>query len=97
MSEVKAIVIKDAKARLEPGKITRRAPGKFDIVIKIAYSGICHSDIHTARNEWSEYGWHTSYPIVVGHEIAGIVTEVGSAVTKFKVGEKAGVGCMVDR
>eukprot|EP01040_Poterioochromonas_malhamensis_P011109 gene11109-12106_t len=96
MTEVKAIVAKDATSPLEPGKITRRTPGKFDVVIKTAYAGICHSDIHTARNEWNEYWGNTNYPIVVGHEIAGIVTQVGSAVTKFKVGQKAGVGCIVD-
>lgn len=97
MTEVKAILAIDSKSPLQPGTITRRAPGKYDVVIKIAYAGICHSDIHTARNEWNEYWGNTAYPIVTGHEIAGIITEVGSAVTKFRVGQKAGVGCIVDR
>jgi alcohol dehydrogenase (NADP+) len=73
-------------------KITRRDPGPSDIEIKIRYCGVCHSDLHTARNEWG----NTVYPCTPGHEIVGEITRVGADVTKFKVGELAGVGCLVD-
>ncbi|WP_304487943.1 alcohol dehydrogenase catalytic domain-containing protein [Rhizosphaericola mali] len=63
-----------------------------DVEIDILYCGVCHSDLHTARNEWGG----TSYPNVPGHEIVGRITKVGEGVTKFKVGDLAGVGCMVD-
>ena len=72
--------------------IERRDLGPTDVLIEIAYAGICHSDIHTVRGEWGDI----AYPQVVGHEIAGTVTEVGSAVTLHKVGDKVGVGCMVN-
>jgi uncharacterized zinc-type alcohol dehydrogenase-like protein len=70
----------------------RRDTGPNDVRIEILYCGVCHSDLHTARNEWR----NTVYPNVPGHEIVGRVVEVGSDVTKFKVGQLAGVGCMVD-
>lgn len=70
----------------------RREPGAQDVLIEILYCGVCHSDLHQARNEWKS----TTFPIVPGHEIVGRITEVGSAVTEFKVGDLAGVGCMVD-
>ncbi|MDO4665629.1 MAG: NAD(P)-dependent alcohol dehydrogenase [Actinomycetaceae bacterium] len=72
--------------------IERREVGPTEVYFEIKYAGICHSDIHTARNEWKG----TSYPCTPGHEIAGIVTEIGSQVTKFKVGDRVGVGCLVD-
>jgi alcohol dehydrogenase (NADP+) len=72
--------------------INRRSVNANDVEIQILYCGICHSDLHTARNEWKG----TVYPCVPGHEIVGKVTAVGSSVTKFKVGDLAGVGCMVD-
>lgn len=72
--------------------IKRRDLDTQDILIEIKYSGICHSDIHTAHGEWGP----VNYPLVPGHEIAGFVTEVGTEVTKFKVGDRVGVGCMVD-
>jgi alcohol dehydrogenase (NADP+)/uncharacterized zinc-type alcohol dehydrogenase-like protein len=83
--------------RNETGKLSswefeRRPVGDNDILIEIRYSGICHSDIHTIRGHWSKQ----QYPQVPGHEIAGIVTAAGKNVTKFKVGDKAGVGCMVN-
>ena len=81
-----------AKAPFERTTIERREPGPNDIVIKIAYAGICHSDIHTARNEWGE----AMFPLVPGHEITGVVEEVGDAVTRHAVGDRVGVGCMVD-
>ncbi|MGB2721904.1 MAG: NAD(P)-dependent alcohol dehydrogenase [Rhodococcus sp. (in: high G+C Gram-positive bacteria)] len=79
-------------APLEKATIERRAVGPNDILIDVKFAGICHSDIHTARNEWGG----TTYPVVPGHEIAGIVAEVGSEVTSRKVGDRVGVGCFVD-
>ena len=75
--------------------IPRREPTEHDVQIEILFCGICHSDLHAVRNEWSEF-MPTVYPIVPGHEIVGRVTNVGSAVTKFKSGDLASVGCMVD-
>jgi uncharacterized zinc-type alcohol dehydrogenase-like protein len=79
-------------APLAPLSIERRAPRPDDIVIDIQYCGVCHSDLHTARGEWPG----VVFPVVPGHEIVGKVASVGSAVKKFKVGDLAGVGCMVD-
>jgi alcohol dehydrogenase (NADP+) len=76
-------------------KIKRRDPTDRDVQIEILFCGICHSDLHSVRNEWSEF-MATVYPIVPGHEIVGRVTKVGSAVTKYKPGDLAAVGCMVD-
>ena len=70
----------------------RREPGPKDVQIDILYCGVCHSDLHTARNEWT----NTTYPVVPGHEIVGRVAKVGKNVRKFKVGDQVGVGCMVD-
>jgi uncharacterized zinc-type alcohol dehydrogenase-like protein len=75
--------------------ISRRDPTEHDVQIEILFCGICHSDLHSVRNEWSEF-MPTIYPIVPGHEIVGRVTKVGSAVTKFKPGDLAAVGCLVD-
>src|SRR5437763_1224002 len=75
--------------------IPRRDPTEHDVQIEILFCGICHSDLHSVRNEWSEFA-ATEYPIVPGHEIVGRVTDVGSAVSHFKRGDLAGVGCMVD-
>ena len=72
--------------------ITRRDVGSHDVAFDIHFAGICHSDIHTVKGEWGK----PDYPVVPGHEIAGVVTEVGSDVTKFKVGDRVGVGCFVD-
>jgi uncharacterized zinc-type alcohol dehydrogenase-like protein len=72
--------------------IDRREVGPHDVLIEIRYAGICHSDIHTVRGEWGE----TSYPLTPGHEIAGFVTEVGAEVTRHAVGDRVGVGCMVN-
>ncbi|MGH3530556.1 MAG: NAD(P)-dependent alcohol dehydrogenase, partial [Mycobacterium sp.] len=72
--------------------ITRRDPGPHDVAIEIKFAGICHSDIHTVKAEWGQ----PNYPVVPGHEIAGVVTAVGSGVTKHKVGDRVGVGCFVD-
>jgi alcohol dehydrogenase (NADP+) len=82
----------DPASPLAPFSIDRREPLADDVVIDILYCGVCHSDLHQVRNEWQG----TTYPIVPGHEIVGRVTSVGSAVTKFKAGDLAAVGCMVD-
>ncbi|MDK1388446.1 NAD(P)-dependent alcohol dehydrogenase [Sinorhizobium sp. 8-89] len=82
----------DASKPLTPFTFERREPRDDDVVIDIKYCGVCHSDIHQARNEWG----NSTLPMVPGHEIVGIVSAVGSKVTKFKVGDRAGVGCFVD-
>ncbi|MEA9606363.1 NAD(P)-dependent alcohol dehydrogenase [Xanthomonas campestris pv. plantaginis] len=92
MSQAHAFAAQAADQPLAPFVFERRAPGPDDVQIEIAYCGVCHSDLHTARNEWH----NTRYPSVPGHEIVGRVTAVGDAVTGFKVGDLAGVGCMVD-
>jgi uncharacterized zinc-type alcohol dehydrogenase-like protein len=88
----KAFGTKAADAPLKPMTIERREVGAKDIEIEILFCGVCHSDLHTVRNEWGG----TVYPSVPGHEIVGKVTKVGNQVTKLKVGDIAGVGCMVD-
>ncbi|GAA3582848.1 NAD(P)-dependent alcohol dehydrogenase [Klugiella xanthotipulae] len=92
MTTISALSTPAADQPLAPTLITRRDPRPHDVVIDIAFAGICHSDIHQARNEWG--GSH--FPMVPGHEIAGIVTEVGSAVTTHRVGDRVGIGCFVD-
>jgi alcohol dehydrogenase (NADP+) len=92
--KAKAYAASDAKSPLAPMTIPRRDPGEHDVQIEILFCGICHSDLHQVRNEWS--GIPTVYPCVPGHEIVGRVTKVGSAVTKFKPGDLAAVGCLVD-
>src|SRR5208282_2345878 len=82
-------------AALAPGSIQRRAPRPQDIQIEILYCGVCHSDLHQVRNEWVN-AMPTVYPCVPGHEIVGRVVKAGSAVKKFKEGDMAAVGCMVD-
>ncbi|PHT30949.1 putative mannitol dehydrogenase [Capsicum baccatum] len=93
MHPVKAFgwAARDNSGILSPFKFSRRATGDKDVKLKILYCGICHSDLHQLKNEWG----FATYPLVPGHEIVGEVTEVGSEVEKFKVGEKAGVGCLV--
>ncbi len=90
----KAIAASSAKVPLAPASIARREVGPTDVEFDILYCGVCHSDLHTARNEWA--AWPTVYPCVPGHEIVGRVTKVGSKVTRFKAGDLAAVGCMVD-
>ena len=89
---VAAYAMTQATAPLAPLRIPRRVPGPSDVELEILFCGVCHSDLHTARNEWR----HAVYPCVPGHEIVGRVTRVGSAVTKFKTGDISAVGCMVD-
>src|SRR2546427_4137163 len=95
MYKTKAYAAASAASPLAFTAISRRAPTEQDVQIEILYCGICHSDLHQARNEWSGV-MPTVYPCVPGHEIVGRVTKVGSAVSKFKFGDLAAVGCMVD-
>src|SRR4029453_2641307 len=91
----KAYSAASATSPLASTTIPRRDPSERDIQIEVLFCGICHSDLHAVRNEWSSV-MPTVYPIVPGHEIVGRVTKVGSAVTKYKVGALAAVGCLVD-
>ncbi len=92
MIKSKAYAAQSPSSPLTPFEIDRRPPGPEDVQIDILYCGVCHSDVHTARNEWA----NTVYPSVPGHEIVGRVVAVGDKVTGFRVGDLAGVGCMVD-
>src|SRR5215475_11783435 len=93
--KAKAYSAASEKSPLASTTIARRDPTERDVQIEILFCGICHSDLHSVRNEWSEF-MATNYPIVPGHEIVGRVTKVGSAVTKYKSGDLVAVGCMVD-
>lgn len=92
VTQVAAYAAPAAKAPLERTTVPRRPVGEHDVLIEIKYAGICHSDIHQVRDGWGE----GIYPMVPGHEIAGVVTEVGPGVAKFAVGDHVGVGCFVD-
>lgn len=92
MSQAKAYAAYDATTPLKPWNFERRAPAANDVAIEIAYCGVCHSDIHQARDEWGG----AMFPMVPGHEIVGRVSAVGDKVTKYKVGDLVGVGCLVD-
>lgn len=92
MPATKAYAAQSATEALGPFSFERRAVGPHDVKFEIMYCGVCHSDLHQVRNEWGG----TVYPIVPGHEIVGRVTEVGAHVKKFKKGDMAGVGCLVD-
>ena len=92
MPEVSAYATASATSPFEKVTITRREPGPHEVFFDITHAGICHSDIHTARGEWGP----ALYPLVPGHELAGIVRQVGSAVTRWQVGDHVGVGCFVD-
>ncbi|RKT06543.1 putative zinc-type alcohol dehydrogenase-like protein [Streptomyces sp. 3211.6] len=92
VTQVAAYAAPAPKAPLERTTVPRRPVGEHDVLIEIKYSGICHSDIHQARDGWGE----GIFPMVPGHEIAGVVTEVGAGVTKYAVGDRVGVGCFVD-
>ncbi|MCT4355636.1 NAD(P)-dependent alcohol dehydrogenase [Streptomyces sp. Je 1-79] len=91
-SHVPAYAAPAANAPLERTTVPRRPVGEHDVLIEIKYAGICHSDIHQARDGWGE----GIFPMVPGHEIAGVVTEVGPGVTRHKVGDRVGVGCFVE-
>jgi alcohol dehydrogenase (NADP+) len=92
MITAKARAVDGPDKHFRVAEIKRRDLDLHDVLIEIKFAGICHSDIHTAHGEWGP----VNYPLVPGHEIAGLVTEVGSEVTKYKVGDRVGVGCMVD-
>ncbi len=92
MSTVTAYAATSATEPLTKTTIIRRDVGPHDVRFDIHFAGICHSDIHTVKAEWGQ----PNYPVVPGHEIAGVVTEIGSDVTKYKVGDRVGVGCFVD-
>ncbi|RCV35357.1 hypothetical protein SEVIR_7G245600v4 [Setaria viridis] len=87
-----ALAAHDASGRVTPIRISRRETGDDDVAIQILFCGICHSDLHTVKNEWRT----AIFPVVPGHEIAGLVTEVGKNVQRFNVGDKVGVGCMAN-
>lgn len=95
MYNTKAYAAASATSPLSSTAIERREPSEHDVQIEILFCGICHSDVHSVRNEWSDF-MSTTYPIVPGHEIVGRVTQIGSAVTKYKPGDLAAVGCLVD-
>jgi len=95
MYKAKAYSVSSATSQFASATITRREPNEHDVQIEILYCGICHSDLHQARNEWSGV-MPTVYPCVPGHEIVGRVTKTGSAVTRFMPGDLAAVGCLVD-
>ncbi|MCY0999839.1 NAD(P)-dependent alcohol dehydrogenase [Myxococcus sp. MISCRS1] len=92
MTTVRAYAAQDARSPLTPFQFERREPGTDDVELDILYCGVCHSDIHQARDEWGG----SIFPMVPGHEIIGRVTRVGANVTRFKAGDSVGVGCMVD-
>ena len=92
MIDVKGYAARTAKSRLAPFTFSRRDVGRQDVLIAIRYCGICHSDVHQARDEWGG----SIFPMVPGHEIVGVVEQVGSSVKQFKVGQMVGVGCFVD-
>lgn len=90
--KTKAYAVSGPGEELKPFETQRREPGPNDVLIDIKFCGICHSDLHQARNEWGQ----SKFPMVPGHEIAGIVAKIGDKVTRFKPGDRVGVGCMVD-
>src|SRR5215468_7446374 len=92
MLPTRGYAAKSPTSLLEPFNFERREPGPHDVLIDILYCGVCHSDIHQARDEWGG----SIYPMVPGHEIVGRVATVGSNVTRWKVGDVVGVGCFVD-
>ena len=92
MPEVAAYAVDSPTGRYEKTTITRREPGPTEVYFDIHYAGICHSDIHTARGEWGR----VTYPLVPGHELAGLVSKVGSEGTPVRAGDRVGVGCVVD-
>jgi alcohol dehydrogenase (NADP+) len=92
MTNARAYAVSSATSTFAPLSIPRREPGPTDVVLDVHFCGLCHSDLHTARGEWPG----TVYPCVPGHELAGVVTAVGSEVTRFAKGDRVGVGCLVD-
>ncbi len=95
MIKTKGYATHDPNAKFVPFDFERRDLGENDVLIDIQYCGICHSDIHQAKNEWAGM-MPAAYPMVPGHEIVGRISQVGAAVTKFNVGDNAGIGCFID-
>ena len=94
--DVIGMACSDPSCDFRPIKFQRRAPGPDDVLIDMVYCGVCHTDLHSSANHLAGFGLKTTYPCVVGHELAGIVSHVGSNVTKFQIGDHIGVGCMFD-
>src|SRR5437763_16653966 len=92
MVQVQGYAAQSAKAPLSPYAFERREPRDNDIAIDIQYCGICHTDIHQVRDEWVA----STFPMVPGHEITGIVSRIGTKVTRYKIGDRIAVGCFVD-
>lgn len=92
MPKIIGYAAKHAISDLRPMAFERRTPAANEVSIEITHCGVCHSDVHQAKNEWK----NTVYPCMPGHEIVGRVSHVGGAVTRFKVGDRVGVGCMID-
>ena len=92
MYKTKGYAVQSANSKFEPFEFERRTLGAKDVLIEIMYCGVCHSDIHQAHNDWR----NSIYPMVPGHEIVGRITEIGAEVSKFSVGDYAGIGCFVD-
>ena len=90
--KISAYAAQSAETALAPFTFERRSTRATDVVIEILFCGVCHSDLHTARNDWH----NSKYPVVPGHEIIGRVVSFGADVTRFRVGDSVGVGCMVD-
>ena len=95
MLKTRAYAATPKTSPLKPFIVERREPGPYDVLIEILFCGICHSDVHQVRDEWSG-AVPALFPMVPGHEIVGRVKQVGKQVTRFKVGDTAGVGCLVD-
>jgi len=93
--QTRGFAVQNDQAKFEPFAFSRRAVGAQDVLVDIEYCGICHSDIHLARNEWAGF-FPAMYPMVPGHEIVGRVSQVGDKVSKFKIGDAVGIGCFVD-
>jgi uncharacterized zinc-type alcohol dehydrogenase-like protein len=91
-TRIKSYAARSPAGRLGLFGLYRRSPRPDDVVIEILYCGVCHSDLHNVRNDWG----NAQYPMVPGHEIIGRVVEVGAEVTRFKAGDRVGVGCMVE-
>ncbi|RKH48593.1 alcohol dehydrogenase catalytic domain-containing protein, partial [Corallococcus llansteffanensis] len=92
MISVRGYATQDARSPLAPFQFERREPGPRDVQLEVLYCGVCHTDLHVARNDWGI----SRYPVVPGHEIVGRVVRVGSSVTRFRPGDLGGVGVMVD-
>src|SRR5215213_9979660 len=92
MLQTQGYAAKSPTQPLGPFSFERRDPGPKDVLIEIKYCGVCHSDVHQVRDEWG----NADFPMVPGHEIVGVVTKAGSGVSRYRVGDKVGVGCFVD-